>query len=550
MASTVGITTSTTSIRLPAQRNSFHAAGRFWVLYCLPGTNDLVYRTSIDGISWSDVNEIAPLTGENGWNYDVCFDETYVHYVRNISTSGAGITAYGLMYRRGTPQSDGTISWSAVEQTALADGNIAIDISICIDSNGYPWVAYGAKSPDGNPTVTASSTNDGTWSTESGYPLRLIEQDYDMTFLLPQTNGKLVAIIYSTRAAVRRIRARFYNGSEWSAIEYATPNSNDGKLSTNYYALLCGIAIDDEIHLVYHSYDYTYNYIRYVHGTSGNWSGLTLLADTYIGPYCTPVIASDGNDLYVFWLGNDDHVYYRKYSGSWETIVDWIDETTDSFYRLHLLQCFYKSYDGYIGLSYQTLPSSPYNVRFAFLTVPAGWTLTISSTLGGITEPVLGSYPHIEGKTIEVIAIPEAGYLFDHWEGDIAGSENPVTFTIMADMTITAVFSEIIVPPEEHAVTISVIGKGTTDPLPGAYTVAVGAILTVIAYPAEGWVFDHWEGDVSGTMNPMDVEVLANISVVAIFMGKPAPLPLWPLGIGIAGFAFLAVITHKIRKRR
>lgn len=256
---------------------------------------------------------------------------------------------------------------------------------------------------------------------------------------------------------------------------------------------------------------------------------------------------------------------------------------------------------------------------------PIIYTLTISSTPGGITEPVPGSYPHIEGKTIEVTAIPEAGYLFDHWEGDIAGSENPVTFIvtqditiravfveilrptltigaigqgttdpppgsweyedgapvtvsalpgagwqfdhwegdiagsenpatfiITADMAITAVFSEIIVPPEEHAVTISIIGEGTTDPLPGAYTVAVGAILTVTAYPAKGWVFDHWEGDVSGTMNPMDVEVLTDISVVAVFTEKPAPLPLplWPFAVGAAGFALLAAIIHKIRKRR
>ena len=186
---------------------------------------------------------------------------------------------------------------------------------------------------------------------------------------------------------------------------------------------------------------------------------------------------------------------------------------------------------------------------FTEIVVPT-YTLAISVVGQGTTNPASGSWNYLDGAEVSVSAIPDAGWQFDHWEGDISTEDNPVSLLMTSDLNIVAVFSEIIVDPEEHAVTISIIGEGTTDPLPGAYAVAVGAILTVTAYPAKGWVFDHWEGDVSGAMNPMDVEVLTDISIVAVFTEKPAPPSLWPLGIGVGGFALVAAIIHKIRKRR
>ncbi|MBA7619939.1 hypothetical protein ES703_27281 [subsurface metagenome] len=37
--------------------------------------------------------------------------------------------------------------------------------------------------------------------------------------------------------------------------------------------------------------------------------------------------------------------------------------------------------------------------------------------------------------------------MFDHWEGDISGIENPVDIEVLEDITIVAVFSEVVVPP-------------------------------------------------------------------------------------------------------
>ncbi len=181
-------------------------------------------------------------------------------------------------------------------------------------------------------------------------------------------------------------------------------------------------------------------------------------------------------------------------------------------------------------------------------------TLTIETIGRGTTDPAPGSWEYTAGSEVLVRAIPTAGWQFDHWEGSIAGIENPITFTIAADIAITAVFSEIIVPPEEYAVTISVIGEGMTDPMPGAYIVTHGVILKITAYPAEGWRFSHWQGDISGTANPVNIEVLGNMPVVAVFAEISPPLLIpawtWPLIGGVIVGVIVVIIALSQRKRK
>ena len=78
---------------------------------------------------------------------------------------------------------------------------------------------------------------------------------------------------------------------------------------------------------------------------------------------------------------------------------------------------------------------------------PPTYTLTIIATVGGTTDPAPGTYSYTENSTVEVTAIPDAGYLFDYWEldGAIIGSANPLSVNINRDIILTAVFTTI--PP-------------------------------------------------------------------------------------------------------
>jgi parallel beta-helix repeat protein len=78
---------------------------------------------------------------------------------------------------------------------------------------------------------------------------------------------------------------------------------------------------------------------------------------------------------------------------------------------------------------------------------PPTYTLTITATVGGTTDPAPRTYSYTANSTVQVTAIPEANYLFDFWEldGVNVGSANPYSVYMDKDHTLKAIFSPI--PP-------------------------------------------------------------------------------------------------------
>mgnify|MGYP001130458276 CR=1 FL=1 len=78
---------------------------------------------------------------------------------------------------------------------------------------------------------------------------------------------------------------------------------------------------------------------------------------------------------------------------------------------------------------------------------PQTYVLTITTTVGGTTDPAPGTYSYTANSTVQVVAIPEANYLFDHRELDDVnvGSANPYSVLMDKDHRLKAVFSPI--PP-------------------------------------------------------------------------------------------------------
>ncbi|RLD12901.1 MAG: hypothetical protein DRI28_06930, partial [Caldiserica bacterium] len=56
------------------------------------------------------------------------------------------------------------------------------------------------------------------------------------------------------------------------------------------------------------------------------------------------------------------------------------------------------------------------------------------------TTPAAGTHTYDEGEVVNVTANENENWLFDHWEGDAAGTETSVDITMDSDKTITAVF--------------------------------------------------------------------------------------------------------------
>jgi hypothetical protein len=82
---------------------------------------------------------------------------------------------------------------------------------------------------------------------------------------------------------------------------------------------------------------------------------------------------------------------------------------------------------------------------------PSYFNLTITSTEGGTTEPLLGTYNYTAGSSVNVTAISSSGYSFDYWllDGE-ERTENPTTVIMDTNHTLEAVFVDDI-PPEISA---------------------------------------------------------------------------------------------------
>ena len=61
----------------------------------------------------------------------------------------------------------------------------------------------------------------------------------------------------------------------------------------------------------------------------------------------------------------------------------------------------------------------------------------------------------------------------------------------------------------------------TIDPPGGSYEEYTLVELT--ANSEEGWAFDHWEGDLTGTTNPQSIEIHNDVNVTAVFTQLPVP---------------------------
>ena len=149
--------------------------------------------------------------------------------------------------------------------------------------------------------------------------------------------------------------------------------------------------------------------------------------------------------------------------------------------------------------------------------------LTIGVTGMGTTTPAPGAYLYDAGTVVQVTAVPDSGYMLDHWVLDAVnvGSVSPYSVTMNTDHTLTGVFVEI--PPVQYLLTISVTGSGTTDPAVGSHTYDSGTVVPVTATPTDGWMLDHWVLDSAnvGATSPYNVTMNANHALEAVFIEVP-----------------------------
>ncbi len=67
---------------------------------------------------------------------------------------------------------------------------------------------------------------------------------------------------------------------------------------------------------------------------------------------------------------------------------------------------------------------------------------------------------------------------------------------------------------DEWVLTTDAVGSGSVDRLPNLAYYPDGTQVTLSATPDTGYIFDHWEGDLSGTANPHQISMTADRNLV------------------------------------
>ncbi len=150
-----------------------------------------------------------------------------------------------------------------------------------------------------------------------------------------------------------------------------------------------------------------------------------------------------------------------------------------------------------------------------------------ANVLGNGLVSVNVTGPYSFDDTVELKAVPDAGWSFSNWTGDISGSTNPQVVTIENNMTITANFVQ-----NNYTLTTDSVGNGNVTVSPNNVTYSYGDVIEVSAFPLTGWSFSGWSGDISESSNPVLVVMDGNKTVLATFIQNEYSLTLDVVGEG------------------
>ncbi|MDA7514020.1 leucine-rich repeat protein [bacterium] len=165
------------------------------------------------------------------------------------------------------------------------------------------------------------------------------------------------------------------------------------------------------------------------------------------------------------------------------------------------------------------------------------------------------------GVTATLQAIPDKGYLFGGWVGEVIGESNPLSITMLVNQSVGANFEKDTRDSDEDGLSnyqeLVVFNTDPTDSdsdddgyldgqeqtegtdpnesnsyptrslatervnngsISGSGTYALGEEVVVTANPDPGFIFSWWSGNASGSVNPLAVIMTSNLSIGAAFV--------------------------------
>ncbi|MCP4639687.1 MAG: BACON domain-containing protein, partial [bacterium] len=245
-----------------------------------------------------------------------------------------------------------------------------------------------------------------------------------------------------------------------------------------------------------------------------------------------PCFADDGTD--PFHTPLPEAVYWRKHNGSGNNLIydvllaDYgsinhltaIDVAQAAGVSGTVMSVVYDATALEFWVAFAHGMSQPAHLR-AFVNIPLergfGECVELDMTVEGegTTSPPEGIQFYETGSLVAVEATQEYAWIFDHWEGDLTGDENPTFLFMDSHKSVKAVFVEAT----SYTLTMAVSGSGTVNPPAGVHNYYDGETVPIEATPDPGWALDHWEGDLTGSENPTTFTMDGgNATITAVFL--------------------------------
>lgn len=145
------------------------------------------------------------------------------------------------------------------------------------------------------------------------------------------------------------------------------------------------------------------------------------------------------------------------------------------------------------------------------------YSVNITETGDGTVSKSPDQSEYSYESTVDLTANPSTGWKFAKWKGDATGTNNPITITVNQDKSVEAVFEK-----KSYALTVSTQGDGSVTKSPDQAEYKYNTNVDLTANPNTGWEFVEWQGDITGTSNPIQVTMDGAKDVTAVFKDKDA----------------------------
>jgi len=366
------------------QDKVFYANGNYWVFWT-ENDNKMYFKSSPDGINWSEKTAIRSTNYKYGETAGVFYDGTYFHiHVK------AGFNLWLGIFK---PETSGTLtmkspSWQKMHYAAC-DQSPAI-----ITDHSYAFSHEGGAMNVWHYTTSIyiynmrprfrydphDLTEDFKWTAGECYPGTIDPYDFRGNLVLALPEGKFLVLMAKWNET---IKAYLWDGS-WGSQETATKSGTVCQYSEGGENWAYSAVVDKEgnVHLVYLSWDYKVIYRKRLYNF-GKWSEEKILFSGTRKDH-DPRIVFDPvtNDLYVFiaHAPTTNHIGLIKYYAakkSWLPMIDLIDESstglstrTDSGDWGGLINADRKVRDGRLTLIWTINHEGKHKIKFMCLKLP------------------------------------------------------------------------------------------------------------------------------------------------------------------------------------